>query len=251
MELYLLGTGTCHPAPGRTPPCYYLNAGPERFIIDPGPGAVSRMVEAGVDPFDVEAILITHLHLDHCADLLPYLFTYKNCVEGPKRDVHILAPLEFRTAFAKLMDVFGQWVISDDYRIEIVEMSSDTWEAPGYAIRSLPMLHSANAVGFRVEKPGGPSFAYSGDSGYCQELLELAAGVDLLLAECSFPEDDAMEGHLSAGELAQVAVASGCKRLALTHMTPKVNPAKAVEAVRKGGYRGEVFAGHDGMRIKF
>ncbi|MGK7346756.1 MAG: MBL fold metallo-hydrolase [Candidatus Nitrospinota bacterium M3_3B_026] len=250
MELALLGTGTCAPSPSRTPACYFLSAGPSRFLIDPGPGALGRMAAAGIDPFSVEAIVITHHHLDHCSDLMPYLFSYKNCQPAAqKRGVKIIAPEGFKVVYEKLLEVYGQWILSDDYDVKIVEMWETSLEIPGGSIRSLPVAHGANALGYRFEKDGGPVFAYSGDTGYCGEIVELAREADLLLIECSSPDGRGMEGHLTPSEAARVGAESSAKKMALTHFYPEVDTAIAADAVRAAGYEGEIVVGEDGMRL--
>jgi len=250
MELYLLGTGTCAPDPRRAPCCYYLAMGPTKIIIDPGPGAVSRIIAAGLDPYDADAVFLSHHHPDHCSDLVFYLFSMKNCLEEPSRDaVKIVAPEGFGKAFDGLMDVFGQWVMTDKYDIVIDEVREDAWEGPGYRVRSAPMLHGANAVGFRFESEGGRALAYSGDTGYCEELIGLAEGADALLVECSVPDDQPAEGHMSPSEVAQTGVRSGVPRLILTHFYPVVDTGAVAGAVRAAGYEGEIVVGEDGMKL--
>lgn len=250
MELYLLGTGTCAPNPRRAPSGYFLAIGPTRFLIDPGPGALSRAAAAGIDPFDIEAIVLTHHHLDHSADLMPYLFSYKNCVANrPRRDTRIIAPEGFTDVFGKLLDVYRQWVLSDEYSVSVEEMTEASVEFPGVVISSAPMLHGANAIGYKFEKKGGPALAYSGDTGYCEEIVKLAEGADLLLLECSYPDGAGVEGHLTPSEAAQVALRSGAKKLALTHFYPETDTDAAKKVISDAGYGGEIIIGEDGMKI--
>lgn len=250
MKLFLLGTGTCNPNPKRGPACYFLSSGPIRFLIDPGPGACHRAISAGLNPYDIESIILTHHHLDHSGDLMPYLFNFKHLIDDePKRDVKIIAPIGFTDVFEKLMEVYGNWISSDDYSIHIEEMGDTSWEGPGITIRSKPMAHGANAVGYRFEKKGGPSFVFSGDTGFCEELIDLAGGADLLLVECSFPDGQGVEGHMTPTDVAQTGIHSGVKKIVLTHFYPMVDTANAVDKIRSAGYSGEIVVGEDGMII--
>jgi ribonuclease BN (tRNA processing enzyme) len=271
MELTLAGTGTCSPVKGRAPACYHLSMGPHRIIIDPGPGAVNRLTNLDLDPLGVDAIFLSHHHLDHCADLLPWLFSYKygivmeeraasarsggSCGEKwPKpsrRDPMIVAPEGFKRIFGGLMEVYGGMIISPDYQIRIEEVLRTEWDWPGgAAFRSVPMAHFIPAVGYLFREPGGPALAYSGDTGPCAELVELASLADALLVECALPEHLEVDGHMTPSSVARVAIQSGVKKLILTHFYPPMDPKAAVEAIRAAGYQGEIIAGEDGMMVR-
>jgi ribonuclease BN (tRNA processing enzyme) len=251
MELAILGSGTCSPNPARMAPGYFLSIGSARILIDPGPGAVGRAVALGLDPYEAEALALTHNHLDHSADILPFLFSRKNCVRGGYMgDVRIFAPRGFGAEFAKLMEVYGRHIVSEKHKIIIEEMGADEWEGPSFSIRSTLVLHSGSAVGYKFSKAGGPSLAYSGDTGYCEEIVELARGADILLIECSYPDGTVADGHMTPSGVAAVAIQSGAKHLVITHMQPELDPVEAVRVIRAAGYKGEVTVAEDGMRIR-
>lgn len=232
-------------------PGYFLSIGSTRLLIDPGPGAVGKAVALGLDPYEAEAVALTHNHLDHSADLLPFLFSRKNCRRGGVvGDIRIFAPRGFGVDFAKLMEVYGRLIVSDNYKIVIEEMGANEWEEPSFSIRSAPVLHSGSAVGYRFSKAGGPSLAYSGDTGYCEEIVELARGADILLIECSYPDGTVVDGHMTPSEVAVVAKESGAKHLVITHIQPELDPVEAVRIIRASGYKGEVTVAEDGMRIR-
>jgi len=250
MELTLLGTGTCAPNPSRAPACYFLSIGPHKIIVDPGPGAVNRMVQAGIDPFSADTVFLSHHHPDHCSDLVPFLFSYRHCVKmTDRRDIKIVAPQGFQDVFDGLMSINAKWTLSDDYSVSVSEVMNDEWEEAGARFRAAPMLHGANGVGYRFVMKGGPALVYSGDTGYCGELIELATGADALLVECSLPDGHDAEGHMRPSEVAQSAIQAGVGKLILTHFYPIVNTDEAVGAIREAGYEGEIIVGEDGMKI--
>lgn len=221
------------------------------MLIDPGPGAVGRAVAMGLDPYEASVLALTHNHLDHSADILPFLFSRKNCRSSSSvEDIRIFAPSGFTGDYAKLMEVYGRLIVSDKYRIVIEEMGANEWEEPSFSIRSAPVLHSGSAVGYRFSKAGGPSLAYSGDTGYCEEIVELARGADILLIECSYPDGTVTDGHMTPSEVAVVAKESGAKRVVITHIQPELDPVEAVRIIRASGYKGEVNVAEDGMRIR-
>ena len=263
MELVLAGTGTCTPVTDRTPACYFLKSGARRIIIDPGPGAVNRLVKLGLDPFDVDAIFISHHHLDHCADLPFYLFSFKYCgsrqaaAPGAARRRErgippvVVAPEGFKKVYNGILDVFGGMILSNEYEIRIEEVHETEWEWTGdLKFRSIPMDHFIPSVGYLFSKPGGPSLAYSGDTGLCDGLVKLASQADALLVECSVPDNMRMDGHMSPSGIAEAAIASGVKKVILSHFYPAMDPQVAVDVIRAKGYTGEIIAGQDGMRLE-
>ncbi|MBI4827271.1 MAG: MBL fold metallo-hydrolase [Nitrospinae bacterium] len=250
MELYLLGTGTCAPNPRRTPACYFLSAGPRSFIIDPGPGAVNRIIAAGLDPFGAEAVFISHHHLDHCADLPYYLFCKAVCPTGrDPRGLTIVAPPGFNKVYQGMLAIWGKWLVSDRYRVVIEEVGDAAWESGAMRFTAKSMLHGANGVGFRFERKGGPSLAYSGDTAYCEELVELAGGADTFLCECAWPNEHEVDGHMRPADVAQAALRAGVPRVILTHFYPLVNTSTVAADVRAAGYKGEIIVGEDGMKV--
>jgi ribonuclease BN (tRNA processing enzyme) len=103
-------------------------------------------------------------------------------------------------------------------------------------------------VGFRLECKKGKTIAYSGDTDYCTNLIELARGVDLLILECSFPDDRKVEGHLTPSLAGRVAQEAECKRLLLTHFYPPCDDHDIVGIV-KNQYAGEVILAEDLMEV--
>jgi ribonuclease BN (tRNA processing enzyme) len=250
MELLILGSGTCAPTPGRTPPGYFLKAGAERIFIDPGPGAINRLVAAGEDPLNITCIFISHFHLDHCADIIPYLFSYKSCTKpNQRKDINIVASAGFRKFFDQLAVPYGEWIFSEEYEIAIEEARTDNWKGSGVSFITAPMLHSLNAIGFRFEADDGSTLVYSGDTAYCQEIINLSKGADTLLIECSMPDNMLVEGHMTPSGVGQVSVRSEVKKLVLTHINPQQNIELAMQTILDCGYKGEIVVAEDGMRL--
>ena len=91
--------------------------------------------------------------------------------------------------------------------------------------------------------------AISGDTDYCQTIIDLAFDVDLLVLECSFPDGKKVEGHLTPSLAGRIAAESHCKRLLLTHLYPVCDQFDIVGQCKKI-FQGHVIMGEDLMRIK-
>ena len=104
------------------------------------------------------------------------------------------------------------------------------------------MAHISGSVGYRMEFKNGKSMAVSGDTGYCQSIVDLSLEVDLLVLECSFPDGKEIEGHLTPSLAGRIALESNCKKLLLTHLYPVCDQFDVVNQCRQV-YQGEIILG--------
>jgi ribonuclease BN (tRNA processing enzyme) len=110
------------------------------------------------------------------------------------------------------------------------------------------MAHISESVGYRIEFKDGKSMTASGDTDYCQNIVDLGFEADLLVLECSFPEGKKVDGHLTPSLAGRIALESRCKRLLLTHLYPVCDQFDIVNECRQV-YKGEILLGEDLMRI--
>ena len=90
---------------------------------------------------------------------------------------------------------------------------------------------------------------FSGDTGYCRAIVDLSKGADLLVLEASFPEGQAVEGHMTPAEAGRVAAEAGVERLVLTHFYPEVL-ATDIEGQCRQAYGGTLILARDLMEIE-
>jgi ribonuclease BN (tRNA processing enzyme) len=219
-------------------------------LVDGGTGTMRRLLEGGFHYRDVDYLLYTHIHPDHTHDLVPFLFATKH-TPGYKRSrpLHVIGPPGFRDFFARVMDIYGQWVLDDGYALELEEMKEGAARSfSGWEVSTRLLEHSVPSVAYRFTD-GDAIAVVSGDTSYCRAIVEHSLGADLLVIECSFPSDLAVEGHLTPEQTSRIAREAGCKRLAITHMYPIVSPEDLAEACRRG-YDGEVIPGRDLLKIE-
>jgi len=210
---------------------------------------VRRLMEAQVEYRTVTHLFITHRHPDHCADLVIFLFAL-NYTPGFKREetLHLFGPMGFREIVHRMMDLFP-WAVPKHYHLEIQEVEETEIVGEGWRIFSKPTVHGdVLAVTYRLESHG-KVVVYSGDSGYCESLIENARNADLFIVECSFPEKMELKGvHLNSKEVADVAFKAGAKRLVLTHLYPFCDENDIVAEIKET-FKGDVEKGEDLMRI--
>jgi ribonuclease BN (tRNA processing enzyme) len=218
VKLTVVGCSPAWPNPGGAQ-SGYLVEGPGRLLLDCGPGVLARLREQARWP-EVDAIAITHWHLDHWGDLVPWVW---GTTFGPGSDVRkpeLWVPPDGLELLRQLGARLGRPEMFEGAFVAREYVSGEPFEAAGFEVVPHRVLHyDMLAFGFRVAA-NGAVLAYSGDSGPSAALPELARGADLFLCEATLQEpnpEGGTRGHLAAGEALDAFRASGAKRLLLTH----------------------------------
>ncbi|MEP6910093.1 MAG: MBL fold metallo-hydrolase [Actinomycetota bacterium] len=238
MKLTVVGCSPAWPNPGGAQSGYMLE-GPGRLLLDCGPGVLARLRNQanGTGWPNVNAIAITHFHLDHWGDLVPWVWgTMWGLGRGQKKPELWLPPggREELAAFGKRFgtpDMFARVFEPHEYEEGV------PFEAAGLEVTARRLPHyTVETYGFRISN-STRTLAYSGDCGPNDLLTELAADVDLFLCEATLERgelDGEPRGHLSADEATEAFKASGAKRLLLTHRPQELSLDGSLEQAYDG-----------------
>jgi ribonuclease BN (tRNA processing enzyme) len=219
MKLTVVGCSPAWPNAG-SPHSGYLVEGSGSLLLDCGPGVLSRLREHGNGWPEVDAIAITHWHLDHWGDLVPWVWGSMFGL-GRGKEPEVWVPPGGISRLRDFGAEFGTETMFDS-TFPLAEYTEGTpfTTAAGLEVTATRVPHyKMEAYAFRVTD-GERSVAYSGDSGPADELAAMAREADLFLCEATLgeaSEDGEPRGHLSAEEAVQAFVASGAKRLLVTH----------------------------------
>jgi ribonuclease BN (tRNA processing enzyme) len=224
MKLTVVGCSGSFPSADSACSSYLVEADGFRLLLDLGNGALGEL-QRHCGLYDLDAVVLSHLHADHCIDMCAYFVARYYRHEGGRADaLPVYGPegTEQRL-IAAYDDVPSEKSMSEVFDFRTL--------APGsigigpFTVRSERVCHPVEAYGFRIEH-GGRSLAYSGDTGPCTALHGLAEGVDLFLCEASFThgKEDVPELHLNGREAGQYAQRAGVGRLVLTHIPPWTDP---------------------------
>ena len=247
-ELIIIGSGTGIPSLRRGSPGLIVLSEKTRLLVDSGPGTLRRMLEAGITYRDPDLLLYTHIHPDHVSDLAHILFACKYAELPREKELLCIGGPGFKSYFEKLKKLYGQWIDPQSYQLTIKEVSEEVFAHRDLKILSKPMAHISESVGYRIEFKDGKSIALSGDTDYCQNIIDLAFEVDLLVLECSFPDGRKVEGHLTPSLAGKIGLESGCKKLLLTHFYPVCDQFDILNQCKRA-YPGQVTLGEDLMRL--
>jgi len=252
MEIIILGSGTCVPSIRRAGPGACVITDDYTILIDSSSGTLRQLARAGISYSDVDMILYTHLHPDHVGEFVPFVFATKYA-PGYTRDrmVLVLAAEGFSRFYDGLKSAFGEWVEPLQGRLEINEIPvtmKTVMQFPPLTISTIPVRHTPQSLAYRIEDSTGRTVVFSGDTDYCEELIELAEGADMLVSECAAPENSKIPGHLTPSEAGRIAAAAGVSKLVLTHFYPECDRNDLVTPCRRE-YDGPLILAEDFMRL--
>ncbi len=249
IELQFLGTGTILPSPRRSCSATLLTTSKERILIDAGAGTLLRLREQHIHPLELTYIFFTHYHPDHVADLIPILFCLRNCTweENEGHRLRVWGPRGLLNHLRGLEQAYGRWVQNSGEEVKFYELKRRLLDFPGFRLIWGKVIHKSESVGYRFEV-AGRVICFSGDSGYCQELIRLCHQADLAVLECSHPDEHAVEGHLSPSLAGKIAESAGVKKLILNHFYPDAESSNLVEVASKF-YSGPIVLAEDGLKI--
>ncbi|MET0133101.1 MAG: MBL fold metallo-hydrolase [Kibdelosporangium sp.] len=244
MLLTVLGCSGSVPGPNSPASGYLLEADDFLMAMDLGNGTLAEL-QCHCDPFLLGALLLSHLHPDHCADFTA-LTVFRRYHPKPSKDprAHRLpvyapseAPQRFANAYAPDAAELAYTELSDVFDFQ--PLREATVEIGPFEVTALRVVHPCEAYGFRVTY-GGRSLVYTGDSAPCEALDKLAEGADVLLAEASWTHGpDRPEGlHLSGREAGELAYRASVRRLLVTHVPPWTD-REAVLAEARLAYQGD------------
>jgi ribonuclease BN (tRNA processing enzyme) len=186
------------------------------------------MKRLGILPGSLDAVLVSHLHGDHFAGV-PFLFLEDRYLEPRRKPLNIAGPLGVEERVRDLGRVLysSGAAAPDDDHVGFVEMRAGASVRVGPAeVHPFAARHAAGepCLGLRLELEGR-TVVYSGDTEWCEELVERSRGADLLILECSFRDEDA-GGHTRMDDILRNQERLECARLLLVHLGPAVLEAR-------------------------
>lgn len=246
MKLTVLGSGGAFAGGDRAGSSYLLESNGNYLLLDLGYGSFKNL-EKVADFQKINQVLFTHFHPDHVADLVA-LLDYRNAAiekrNGSNEQLNIIGPKGTMDFIEKLKALFPSFS-KLPFKIKTEEMDYGKKKTFGFVVNSKPMKHVPNSIGYRIET-GNKAIAYSGDTAYCQEIIDLARNADLLVLESS-TQTQKTSLHLSALECGQIAQKAGAKFLVLSHLG--FEPEEKMAAIAAKGFKGKILVAKDLLEV--
>jgi len=224
MQIRFLGSGDAFGSGGRFQTCILVAATSTRFLIDCGASSLVAMRRFGVDPNEIDAVLLSHLHGDHFGGL-PFFLLDAQLVSRRVRPLVIAGPPGTKARTAEAMEVFfpGSSGAAFRFASQTIELEPDSPAAVG-GLRVTPYVvrhpSGAPALALRIECDG-KTIAYSGDTEWTDALISAAADADLFIAEAYWFERK-IRYHLDFQTLRAHLGELRARRVIVTHMSEEM-----------------------------
>lgn len=253
MRIWILGSGTLRPDPRRGSPGHWIEVGGDRILLDCGSGSLRTLARLRREWARITHLILTHFHTDHVGDLAPLLFALRHLPDSSRSaPLHLLGPAGIDAHLRALAEAHGDFVLNPGFPLVVQELEAgEPWEASSgrFRLHTVRTRHTGSSLAYRLESPAG-IFAFTGDTGPDPELGAFLRGADVLVAECSVPDGQEVENHLTPGQLAALARQASPRLLVNVHAYAPLDPEDVPQLLRAAGYTGDARAGADGMEIQ-
>ena len=233
MKLTIVGCSGSYPGPESAASCYLVESEHEgrtwQIVLDMGNGALGAL-QRYADPLSIDAVLLSHLHADHCIDMTSYYVLRKYHPSGQQPPIPVWGPKGTSRRLARAYDLPRKPGMKEEFEFH---RHRGIYQIGPFTISTMEVDHPVEAYAMRIEADG-VALVYTGDTGRTDTLLDICGGADLLLAEASFREGDANPAslHLTGADAGEYAAKAGVKRLVLTHIPPWHSSATMLEEAR-------------------
>jgi len=271
IKILILGAGGSVPTPSHCPSAYWVQVDQEQFLLDPGPGALVRLVKSEHAPDSVDAVdtvLLSHLHLDHCADLAPLLFALHSPVLESTKPFTIVGPPGLSLYINRLQGLYKHWLEPNKRQLNVLEIlpgqalfhplsAPGQWQIASVSElgNSVPIVSAFAAnhpqdifcdvcLCYRFQDSVEHRLVFSGDTEPSAGLTAASRNADLAVIECSTTDQQELVGHMNPSRVGTMCTTAGVRKIVLTHQYPEVAGLDLPKLVSKY-YAGQIIAACD------
>ena len=245
MRVTIVGSGDAFGSGGRFNTCFHLQTAKGVLLVDFGASSLIALKAHGIDPRGIDGIVLSHLHGDHFGGI-PFLLLDAQFLAGRQRPLLIAGPPGTRERLDELLEVFfprstaNKWRFA--WKVMEIEIGQPT-PVLGHTVTTTIVEHFSGAPSTAVRlSDGQKTFAYSGDTEWVEELVDVAGGADLFIVEC-YKYSGQPSGHLTWEVLKPRLSDLRARRIMVTHMNPTM--LERLDEVRAEG----VLVAEDGAVI--
>lgn len=245
MQLTFLGTGSAMPTGERHQTGLLLEANERSLLIDCGSGVIHRLAQTGPGYEAIDALLLTHHHLDHVSDIMPLL---KARWLAGAEEFEIVGPPETEVLLDTLFEAHAY--MQDRLDLTVREIEPRSFTVAGFEVEAIETIHSMSCLAYRFEGASG-DLTFSGDSEAFDELARFAEGSSVFAHDCSFPDEVDVSNHPTPSQLGRVIAGHDYGTVFLTHLYPHTEGKHdEMLASVEDFYEGTVRVARDGLVVE-
>jgi len=252
MKLVVLGSGSTIPHPTRSSSAFWVETSGGSILLDCSATAPLRMAQEKLDWPNLDAIWISHFHIDHCGGLAPFLAGTKHALQTKDRrkPLRIFGPVGLKGLIERMDEVNNYRLLEQPFPVEITEIEPlEKFEiVKGVEAVAFKTPHTDESVAIHL-RDGETTLVFSADTGFSQPLAGFANEPDLLILECTFVKNKPIEKHLELAEAIHLIRKAQPKRAMLTHFYPEWDEVDFKEELKKFEPKCQVVEAVDGLTL--
>lgn len=253
MHLTVLGSGTSHPHPTRSSTSFWLDTAKGSILLDCSAPAIHRMAQEHLPWAELDAIWISHFHLDHIGGLAPFLFGIKHAAEtrDRRKPLTICGHLGLKELFDTIDSAGNYRLLEQNFHVDIVEVAEgDAFlliDGISASVHKTP--HKPESLAIRLDD-GEKTICYTSDTGLDLTIGDFAAGADLFIVESSFVANKSVDKHLQLSDAMDLISRARPKKALLNHLYPEWDGVNFEDLASGFSPPCEVLLAFDGMKIE-
>lgn len=254
MRLTVLGSGSSVPHPSRTSSAYWLGTEKGSLMLDCAPSALFRAAQEKLDWPNLDAIWISHFHLDHFGGLPPMLFSMKYAPQTQfrKKPLRIFGPRGLTNLLERINDSNSYRLFDQPFPLEIIEVEpfEDFYPIDGIKAVTLKTPHTEESMAITLIDSSENKITFTSDTGFSTAISAFAYSADLFILECSFVKSKPTNSHLEISEAMHLIRHAKPQKAMLTHFYPEWDSVNFDEIVEEFSPNCALIEAKDGLHIE-